>query len=158
MRANRPTSAVEPPKHRRAASDPSHAPSFWLHDVLEHLEQALIQASESALAENAILLDREIGGARYVLLRAPSRTREGASLSPREQEIVRMVAAGHPNKVIADILEISSWTVSTHLRRIFAKLGVASRAAMVAKILNDAPLTQARSDVGPLSLLRGARG
>jgi DNA-binding CsgD family transcriptional regulator len=100
-----------------------------------------------------ILLDREIGGARYVLLRAPSRTRDTASLSPREREIVRMVAAGHPNKVIADILEISSWTVSTHLRRIFAKLGVASRAAMVAKILNDASLIQ-----GAWPSYEGSRG
>ena len=57
-------------------------------------------------------------------------------LSPREQEIVRMVAKGHPNKVIADVLSISSWTVCTHLRRIFAKLGVGSRAAMVAQLLD----------------------
>jgi DNA-binding CsgD family transcriptional regulator len=32
------------------------------------------------------------------------------------------------------VLHISSWTVSTHLRRIFTKLGVSSRAAMVAKV------------------------
>jgi len=36
--------------------------------------------------------------------------------------------------VIADVLNISSWTVCTHLRRIFAKLGVGSRAAMVAQL------------------------
>jgi DNA-binding CsgD family transcriptional regulator len=63
----------------------------------------------------------------------PNRTR--IQLSPREQEIVRMVAKGHPNKIIADVLNISSWTVCTHLRRIFAKLGVGSRAAMVAQLL-----------------------
>ena len=51
------------------------------------------------------------------------------SLSPREREIVRMVALGRQNKVIASVLNISSWTVCTHLRRIFAKLGVTSRAA-----------------------------
>ncbi|HUM91481.1 MAG TPA: LuxR C-terminal-related transcriptional regulator [Candidatus Competibacter sp.] len=38
---------------------------------------------------------------------------------------------GRLNKQIADRLHISEWTVSTHLRRIFAKLGVRSRAAMV---------------------------
>jgi hypothetical protein len=31
-------------------------------------------------------------------------------------------------------LNISSWTVCTHLRRVFAKLGVGSRAAMVARV------------------------
>ena len=57
---------------------------------------------------------------------------ERHNLSPREQEIVRLVARGRPNKAIAAILEISPWTVSTHIRRIFAKLGVNSRSEMVA--------------------------
>jgi hypothetical protein len=48
-----------------------------------------------------------------------------------------MVARGYPNKVIAGVLDISSWTVCTHLRRIFAKLGVTSRAAMVAKVIEE---------------------
>jgi len=46
-----------------------------------------------------------------------------------------MAAEGHPNKIIADVLNISPWTVCTYLRRIFAKLGVTSRAAMVARTL-----------------------
>lgn len=55
-------------------------------------------------------------------------------LSPREYEIVRQVAHDHSNKEIAAILGISEWTVSTHLRRIFAKLDVHTRAAMVARV------------------------
>jgi DNA-binding CsgD family transcriptional regulator len=56
-------------------------------------------------------------------------------LSPRELEIARLVARGATNRMIASVLEISTWTVSTHLRRIFAKLGVASGAEMVATLL-----------------------
>jgi DNA-binding CsgD family transcriptional regulator len=52
-------------------------------------------------------------------------------LTPRELQVVLLVAGGHVNKEIADQLRISEWTVSTHLRRVFAKLGVDSRAAMV---------------------------
>jgi len=52
-------------------------------------------------------------------------------LTGRELEITALVALGWPNKQIADKLHISEWTVSTHVRRIFAKLGVHSRAAMV---------------------------
>jgi len=48
-----------------------------------------------------------------------------------------MVAKGYPNKTIAAVLEISTWTVNTYLRRMFAKLNVGSRAAMVAKVLGD---------------------
>jgi DNA-binding CsgD family transcriptional regulator len=55
-------------------------------------------------------------------------------LSPRETEIARMVARGYTNKTIADVLDISVWTVGTHLRRIFTKLHVSSRAAMVAAL------------------------
>jgi len=86
-------------------------------------------------ASEEVLIDAEVDGSRYLLLRLPKPSRTRIQLSPREQEIVRMVAKGHPNKVIADVLNISSWTVCTHLRRIFAKLGVGSRAAMVAQLL-----------------------
>jgi len=82
-----------------------------------------------------VVLDVDVEGYRYLLLRMPKLEQNRIRLSPREHEIVRMVAKGHPNKVIADVLNISSWTVCTHLRRIFAKLGVGSRAAMVAQLM-----------------------
>jgi two-component system nitrate/nitrite response regulator NarL len=56
------------------------------------------------------------------------------SLSPRELSIARLIAQGLPNKHISLVLEISPYTVATHLRRIFVKLGVSSRAAMVARL------------------------
>jgi DNA-binding NarL/FixJ family response regulator len=52
-------------------------------------------------------------------------------LTERELQIATLVALGQPNKRIAKHLQISEWTVATHLRRIFIKLGVDSRAAMV---------------------------
>lgn len=54
-----------------------------------------------------------------------------ALLTGRELQIATLVAQGLPNKKIAKKLHISEWTVATHLRRIFAKLNVDSRAAMV---------------------------
>jgi DNA-binding CsgD family transcriptional regulator len=86
-------------------------------------------------AAEEIILEADLDGARYVLIRIPHVSRPRVQLSPREQEIVRMVAEGHSNKIIAKVLSISSWTVCTHLRRIFAKLGVGSRAAMVARLI-----------------------
>ena len=91
-----------------------------------------------------VLLDTEVDGVRCMLIREQPRGAQHAQvvLSPREQEIARMVAAGYPNKTIAAVLDISSWTVGTHLRRVFAKLGVGSRAAMVARLLEDGLIKQ----------------
>lgn len=98
--------------------------------------------------EMGVLLDTEVDGVRCLLVNlepAPaaesSATERGKIvLSPREEEIARMVAAGYPNKTIAAVLDISSWTVGTHLRRVFAKLGVGSRAAMVASLIKKGNL------------------
>jgi DNA-binding CsgD family transcriptional regulator len=82
-----------------------------------------------------VILDADVDGVRCLLIRRPpNRPSATIQLSPREREIVRMVAKGYPNKAIAAVLDISSWTVGTHLRHVFAKLGVSSRAAMVARL------------------------
>jgi DNA-binding CsgD family transcriptional regulator len=75
-------------------------------------------------------------GVRVTLERVgpPTAGTPGVHLSARELQIAQMIAAGHSNKTIGYELGISIWTVSTHLRRIFAKLGVRSRAAMVGRL------------------------
>jgi DNA-binding CsgD family transcriptional regulator len=85
------------------------------------------------------VLDVEVDGERWCLTRRIVEPVQdpAPSLSPREHEIARMVAKGYANKSIASVLDISSWTVSSHLRRIYAKLGVSSRAAMVARLLES---------------------
>jgi DNA-binding CsgD family transcriptional regulator len=94
------------------------------------------QASADPITE-AIILDRTVDGVRYLLLRMPSIPLCQVPLSPRESEIARMVADGHQTKVIAGVLNISCWTVTAHLRRIFVKLGVTSRAGMTGKLLEQ---------------------
>lgn len=48
-------------------------------------------------------------------------------LSEREHQVAELVARGLSNKEIALELEISPWTVSAHLRRVFTKLGITRR-------------------------------
>ena len=86
---------------------------------------------------DGVVLEASVDGYRCVLFAPVDEHSERAPLSPREREIARMVAEGYPNKTIAAVLEISSWTVSTHLRRVFAKLGVRTRAAMVARVVEE---------------------
>ena len=52
-------------------------------------------------------------------------------LSPRELEIVRLVAKDMTNAEIAEQLIISQRTVTTHLDRIYTRLGINSRTALV---------------------------
>lgn len=85
---------------------------------------------------NPFMVHLETDDAFYLIVKCeigPGRT----TLSPREQEIVRLVSNGHPNKAIARQLAISQHTVNTHVRRIFDKLGVSSRAEMVAYALQS---------------------
>ena len=83
---------------------------------------------------DTVLLDVEIGEVRLLALRQ-GQPSPMSQLSPREQEIARMVAQGYANKTIASVLEISTWTVASHLRRIFVKLQISSRAAMATCLL-----------------------
>jgi DNA-binding NarL/FixJ family response regulator len=53
------------------------------------------------------------------------------TLTPREIEIVRMVAEGLRNKVVAERLSISEGTVKIHLHNIYEKLGVDGRLELV---------------------------
>jgi DNA-binding NarL/FixJ family response regulator len=53
------------------------------------------------------------------------------TLTPREVELVRMVAQGLRNKVIAERLAISEGTVKVHLHNIYEKLGVDGRLELV---------------------------
>ena len=58
---------------------------------------------------------------------------ETENLSPREREVLELLARGYLYKEIADSLHISVPTVNTHIRRIYEKLHVRSRSQAVAK-------------------------
>jgi DNA-binding CsgD family transcriptional regulator len=60
-------------------------------------------------------------------------------LSPREQQIVQLVVAGATNPHIADRLVISPGTVTRHLNRIYAKVGVQTRTQLAALVLKRLP-------------------
>ena len=61
---------------------------------------------------------------------------DGEGLSPREQEVLDLLARGYLYKEIAERLNISVPTVNTYVRRMYEKLHVRSRAQAVAKYAN----------------------
>lgn len=77
--------------------------------------------------EEAVALARRTHGARR---RRPDSG--WASLTPAEQEVVRLAVAGLSNPEIAGRLFMSRSTVKTHLAHVYAKLGVANRTELAA--------------------------
>ncbi|MFP3466759.1 response regulator [Leifsonia sp. SIMBA_070] len=88
----------------------------------------LVRAIRSAALGHAVL-------APSVASRLVNRVRtpETAALSPRELQILALVADGATNRVAGARLHLSEATVKTHLLSIYAKLGVGDRAAAVAE-------------------------
>ncbi|OAM90435.1 response regulator transcription factor [Termitidicoccus mucosus] len=67
----------------------------------------------------------------------PAQANPGMSkLTPREMDILQLLAKGHPTKEIASQRFISIDTVNTHLRKIYEKLHVHSRAEAILKFLD----------------------
>jgi two-component system, NarL family, nitrate/nitrite response regulator NarL len=119
-----------------------------VQEILQQLLQKIIDRSELlelstgvSITPNTIsevLVETHIDGMHYYLVRCPSQSKnDHVHLTPREQSIAQLIAQGLPNKCIAKQLKISPWTVATHIRRLFAKLGVRTRSAMIAKLLSD---------------------
>jgi len=106
------------------------------------LDQVQQRAIDATTAGNGVSVMLEYDNVRCVLVVCPQVPRH--ALSPRELQIARLVADGATNRAIASSLDISLWTVSTHMRRIFAKLDVCSRAEMVAQIFGGGDVGQLR--------------
>jgi DNA-binding CsgD family transcriptional regulator len=86
---------------------------------------------------DAALRDFRQLGAAPDLARAEALVDRGAAqtaggLTPRELEVVRLVATGRTNRAIADELVISEKTVARHLSNVFTKLRLSSRSALTA--------------------------
>jgi DNA-binding CsgD family transcriptional regulator len=126
------------------ASAPAEAVSdirALAHELLRRLQRDVRQSERfvpscGSHSPDSVLLDVAEEGIRCVVICS---SRQDAQLSDRQRAISTLVAAGHPNKAIAAALSISPWTVATHLRRIYTKLGVTSRAAMIAALSDPLP-------------------
>ncbi len=67
---------------------------------------------------------------------AAARTGQPMEVTPREHEVLRLLAAGNTNREIASSLIISEKTVERHVSNIFTKFGVSNRAAATAYAYN----------------------
>ena len=73
-----------------------------------------------------------IGAPLVTVTQHPDRTRLFAPLTARQQDVAALVVAGKSNKQIAVVLGISVATVKDHVHAILHRLGLSSRAAVIA--------------------------
>jgi DNA-binding NarL/FixJ family response regulator len=121
-----------------------------VYEDSEHIFNALAAGASGYLLKRmprdellAALKDVHAGGspmtsniARKVVQsfqRLSSPASDGEDLSPREREVLGLLARGYLYKEIAESLQISVPTVNTYIRRIYEKLHVRSRSQAVAK-------------------------
>jgi two-component system, NarL family, response regulator LiaR len=88
--------------------------------------QELARAVRAAHAGGA-LLDPGVAARLVEALAAPSEEPEAGRLTPREREVLELIARGRSNKRIALELGVSEKTVKTHVGHVLAKLGVTDR-------------------------------
>jgi DNA-binding NarL/FixJ family response regulator len=86
-----------------------------------------------------LVIDHELATrALHQLVDGPSWN--GAGLTAREHEVLRLVALGKTNQQIGATLAVSTRTAKAHVERIIARLGVANRAGAVARAIGHGML------------------
>ncbi|MEI7753557.1 MAG: response regulator transcription factor [Actinomycetota bacterium] len=120
------------PQQVNAALD-AGAMGYMLKDV----EPEVLVANIRAVAVGGLALSPSIAANLFKAGRGPRAIYD--SLTPREQEILLLIAAGNPNKQIGRALGISDKTVKAHCGRIFQRLGVRDRTQAAVWVMRIAP-------------------
>ena len=113
--------------------------------LLKYVDIEQLVAAVKVVALGDVIISQSIAGKLIDYLRpageqADANANEMQTLSIRELEVLKLVAAGSSNGEIGDQLSISEATVKAHLRNIMDKLQVKNRAQAVARALSSGVL------------------
>jgi len=107
--------------------------------LLKGAEQDEIERAIRAVASGDVIMSGAVAGGVLGGVTPGHRTSVLSSLSPRELEVLDVVATGANNTAVAERLGLAPKTVSNHISSIFLKLDVATRAEAVV-VAKDAGL------------------
>jgi DNA-binding NarL/FixJ family response regulator len=99
--------------------------------LLRDSDGTQLASSLQAVADGSIVIDQDL--VALVRPRLPSTASVSEPLTPRESEVVQLLALGLSNKEIAGRLDISEHTAKFHVMAILAKLGAQSRTEAVVR-------------------------
>jgi DNA-binding NarL/FixJ family response regulator len=98
--------------------------------LLKDATQAEVTSAVRRVLRGESILQRELVSQPFWRLAREAAERpdmQPEALTPREREVLQLLAQGLTNREIAEILAIKSSTIKVHVERILAKLGVANR-------------------------------
>jgi len=88
----------------------------------------------AAVARGEVILPAEVHSGLFAEIQA-RREPAGPALTPREQQVLELIAEGLTAPAMGRELHLSTATVKTHLKTLYEKLGVGDRAAAVAEAM-----------------------
>lgn len=100
-----------------------------------HAGAASYLMKETLSSDLISIIRRVYAGERPLPPRVAERMASRIGLSPREVDVIELIAGGKRNKEIADALGITQETVQTHIKKLFHKLGVNDRTAALTAAL-----------------------
>ena len=116
--------------------DDRYATLVWASGVrgllLRDVHTATLALALPAVAQGLVVCDAALVSS-LLSVRQPPLMSSAEVLTPREQEVLQLLAEGLPNKTIADRLHISEHTVKFHVNAILSKLGAQSRTEAVVR-------------------------
>jgi two-component system, NarL family, nitrate/nitrite response regulator NarL len=125
-------------------AEPDSAPTLWAagaHGILLRDSSAEeMAAALQALLMNLVVLDPALAQSLLPAAHHFEQTPLEA-ITPREMEVLHLLAEGHANKTIAQLLSISEHTVKFHVNALMGKLNAQSRTEVVVRATRQGLIT-----------------
>lgn len=102
----------------------------------------LLDAIRAAMTGRTYVTPQIARGMQESFIRDPQGAKRDKSITPRQREVVQLLAEGKPMKVVADILRVAPRTVAFHKYRVMQDLGLKTSAELVQFALRNKIIIQ----------------